>query len=201
MIEYISSVEIAKNRSTIQELLLTINREGIQSLVNYLNTTTFYVDPASSRYHNNFEGGLALHSLNVYSCLRDISANGRVDITEENKIITAICHDLCKIGTYKISKRNRKTFGQWESYEIWESQVNKDNLPLGHCHTSIDIAERFIKLEPIEKVMIANHMGMVDVGYSRRLEISEAYTIYPQAAALHIADMMATYLYENVIAT
>ena len=47
-----------------------ITREGADKLLDFLeNRSDFFTAPASTRYHNAFEGGLLRHSLNVYHCL------------------------------------------------------------------------------------------------------------------------------------
>ena len=47
-------------------LLRKTNREGIEELINFLEKSDFFVAPASTRFHGNFEGGLAAHSMKVY---------------------------------------------------------------------------------------------------------------------------------------
>lgn len=50
--------------------LLTTGRENIHNLINYMvNESDYFTAPASSQYHSNFKGGLALHSDNVVEML------------------------------------------------------------------------------------------------------------------------------------
>ena len=45
-----------------------IKRDGSDKLLDYmLNSSDFFVAPASGKRHNSFEGGLCAHSLNVYN--------------------------------------------------------------------------------------------------------------------------------------
>ena len=53
------------------ELLKSINREGIDKLLDFLEKTDFYVAPASTRFHGSYESGLLEHSLKVYEILVD----------------------------------------------------------------------------------------------------------------------------------
>ena len=46
-----------------------IKREGAQKLLDWLSRTDFFTAPASAKFHNAFEGGLVLHSLNVFDRL------------------------------------------------------------------------------------------------------------------------------------
>ena len=190
----------------IKEALLATKREGIEELISYLDNSDFKISPASARYHNNFEGGLLDHTYNVWKCAESMANCLPGPINLDKFLIAAVCHDLSKIGTYKKGLRNRKVRGSWESYEVYENVENPEGtllapagLPLGHSYASIDIAQRYIKLEDIEKVMIANHMGAIGEGYNRQQEISEAFRKYPEAAILHLADMQASYVLEKIV--
>ena len=44
---------IEKNKKEILERLSKINREGMDEFIKFLNNSTFFSDPASSRYHCN----------------------------------------------------------------------------------------------------------------------------------------------------
>ena len=89
------------NKGTIISLLRQTKREGIEDLINAMETGGFFDAPCSGQYHLAEEGGLAKHSLNVYTVmthLTDTLAMG--DIADETIIITAILHDLGKMGDY-----------------------------------------------------------------------------------------------------
>ena len=42
-----------------------ITRQGADELLEWLKRTDFFTAPASTKYHGNFEGGLAAHSLRL----------------------------------------------------------------------------------------------------------------------------------------
>ncbi len=48
-----------------------VARPGAQQLLTWLATTDFYTAPASTRFHGACEGGLVMHSVNVYHVLMD----------------------------------------------------------------------------------------------------------------------------------
>ena len=52
-IEVGSKEFIEKNKKEVLQLLSTVKRDGIQDLIQFLETSTFFSDPASSRYHCN----------------------------------------------------------------------------------------------------------------------------------------------------
>lgn len=175
------------------ELLLSTKRPGIKELVNWLDNSDFKVAPASSRYHNAFEGGLLEHSLNVYKeLLRQQDLIKLLNIPWDTAIITALLHDICKVNYYKIDTRNVKKNGAW----VQEPYYTVDDFyPIGHSEKSIIIALEFIKLTDVEIAMIRNHMGsFVDNDYFKS---SALFNKYPESLLLHMADMRATYITES----
>ena len=175
------------------DLLLSINRQGIKELVNWLDNSDFKVAPASTRYHNSFEGGLLEHSLNVYSeLLRHQDLIKLLNIPRDSLIITALLHDICKVNFYKMDMRNVKKNGTW----VQEPYYTVDDLfPIGHAEKSVIVAQQFIRLTDVEIAMIRNHMGAyVDNNYFRS---SDLFDKYPESLLLHMADMRATYILES----
>ena len=92
-----------------------ITREGSDKLLDFLeNRSDFFTAPASTRYHNAFEGGLLRHSLNVYHCLVAYLERERVkneyglSVSAETAAIVALLHDVCKVNFYRVGWRNVK---------------------------------------------------------------------------------------------
>lgn len=187
-----------------KEEFLTIFREKIQrngadNLLKWLETTDFFTAPASTRFHGACEGGLVLHSVNVYHAMREhFFEEGD---NEESFALCALLHDLCKANYYKVGTRNVKndTTGQWEKVPFFQVE---DQFPYGHGEKSVWLIERFIKLKPAEAVAIRWHMGgFDDAARGGSFAISQAYDQYPLAAKLHLADFYATYLLEKGTST
>ena len=159
------------------------------------NKTDFFSAPASTRFHGACEGGLCMHSLNVYHALHDtFFTEGD---SEESFAICALLHDLCKANYYKRGTRNVKNdvTGQWEKVPSYSVE---DLFPYGHGEKSVFLIERFMKLKVEEAVAIRWHMGgFDDAARGGCFAISEAYDKYPLAVKLHIADLEATYLMEH----
>ena len=92
-----------------------VTRPGSEKLLDWLDKKTdFFTAPASTRFHGACEGGLCMHSLNVYHALHDsFFTEGE---SEESYAICALLHDLCKANYYKLGTRNVKNeaTGQWE---------------------------------------------------------------------------------------
>lgn len=190
-----------ENKERFIELLRSTNREGIEELISWLETTDFYKAPASTRFHGNYEGGLLEHSLNVYDELsKDVSK--LMDKTDEIKFnsdtvtLVALLHDLCKTNIYKIDYRNTKDkFGNWIKVPYYTIE---DNEPYGHGEKSVMLASQFIKLTLEEMYSIRWHMGFTE-GKEQYNYISAAYNKYDLAVLTHIADLKATYLLEKEV--
>ena len=61
--------ETNPNVERFEQLLKSTNREGIDSLIDFIRKSDFYTAPASTRFHSCHEGGLLEHTLLVYDRL------------------------------------------------------------------------------------------------------------------------------------
>ena len=175
-----------------------ITRQGSEELLNWIEKTDFFTAPASSKFHNAFEGGLAEHSLNVYNAMIDRYNDGKPD---ESMAIAALLHDLCKAEFYKVSQRNVKNeaTGQWEKVNYY---IIEDKFPFGHGEKSVFLIERFMRLKVEEAIAIRWHMGgFDDSARAGNYSIGEAFKRYPLAVMAHLADLEATYLLEKGTST
>ncbi len=179
-----------------------ITREHSEELLTYLTSrgSDFFTAPASTRHHYAFEGGLCMHSLNVYDCLCDFLARPRLkevygfpDFSDESLAVVALLHDVCKINTYKVSSRNTKDAnGKWIAVPFYEYD---DQLPYGHGEKSVYILTGFLRLTRDEAFAIRYHMGFS--GGEDKNSIGRSLERYPLAYALSAADMEATYYLEG----
>jgi len=178
-----------------------IKRDGADKLLDFLeNKSDFFTAPASTRYHNAFEGGLLRHSLNVYECLCSYLDTPRVKegyniaASAETVAIVALLHDICKVNFYRVSYRNAKNekTGQWEKVPYYE--IN-DTLPYGHGEKSVYMVSGFMRLTREEAMAIRWHMGFS--GIEDKNSIGKALEMYPLAFALSVADMEASYFIEG----
>ncbi len=177
-----------------------IHREGSEKLLDYLvNKSDFFTAPASTRFHNSFDGGLAQHSLNVYHCLKDYLARERVQkdyglrFSEETVAIVALLHDICKTNVYVRDFRNVKNEkGQWEKVPAYRYE---DKLPYGHGEKSVYMISGFMRLTRDEAMAIRWHMGFS--GAEDSSTVSSAMEKYPLVLAISTADMEATVFMEK----
>ena len=206
----LTNEQIELNKERYIDLLRTTHRNGIEDLIEYLESTDFFTAPASTVYHNNFKGGLCAHSLNVYDnlvALAELYVPGKLH--EDSKIIAALCHDISKANYYEEYVQNVKFYSDngkqfdnvgrfdWVGVKKYKvKDVELRNVGGEHGFNSYFQLSGFVKLSPAESFAIVNHhMG---AGEPRMpADISEIYDRYPLASMLHIADLLATYISEN----
>ena len=198
-----------ENIEKFENLLQSVNREGINILLTFIRKSDFYTAPASTRYHSCHEGGLLEHTLNVYDRLmnkcKDTLWQGNTIIKNENIVISALLHDICKTYFYGTELKNKKVYKETGSksdsngrydWETVPSYTIDDKIPYGHGEKSVMMIEEFIKLEPMERYAIRWHMGFTEPKENWNT-IGMAIKKYPLVLALHEADIEATYLMET----
>ena len=184
-----------------------ITRDGADKLLDFLeNKSDFFTAPASTRYHNAFEGGLLRHSLNVYHCLCAYLERERVKqeyhlaASPETVAIVALLHDVCKADIYKRSVKKRKNkLGQWEDCEGYK--VSYKDFPMGHGEKSlVVILLSGLELYDDEMLAIRWHMGAWGLNQNSFEDVRNYDTAqkeYPLVAIIHAADVMAANVMER----
>ena len=177
-----------------------VERDGGEELLNYLEKSDFFTAPASTKNHSNFEGGLCLHSINVYKrfikLLQGEYGEKWTDvISPESATIIALLHDICKTNFYKTEMRNVKVNGEWIQKPFYKVD---DTLPYGHGEKSVYMISGFMKLTRDEAMAINWHMGAFDERVrNNSYMLKNVFSRYPTAFLFHVADYMATYLDET----
>src|SRR5574344_755775 len=175
------------------DLLKSINRDGIDRLISFIEKTDFFVAPASTRFHGAYEGGLLEHSLKVYEILDKKVKESELEVSSDTVKIVALLHDICQLNYYKVEYRNAKNKnGDWEKVPYYTVD---DTIPYGHGEKSVMMLSEFITLTNEEKYSIRWHMGFTEPKelYST---IGCAYKKYPLALLLFEADLESTYIFD-----
>ena len=176
-------------------LLRSVNREGMDELINFIEKSDFFKAPASTRFHGSYEGGLAEHSIKVYEILKHKVEHciEPINIPEESIIIIGLLHDICKTNFYKVDYRNAKNaLGVWEKVPYYTID---DTIPYGHGEKSVMMISEYIKLTVEEKYCIRWHMGFTEPKELYNT-LGQAYKKYPLALLVHEADLETTYFYD-----
>lgn len=166
-----------------------IHREGIDTFSTWLQASDFFEAPASTRYHGSAPGGLCAHSIAVWRELNRLRrAYPEITCNDETAAIIGLFHDICKIGCYKTELRNKKDeSGRWIQVPFY---TFKEDFSYGnHGGKSVFLIQKHMHLNDAEAVAIQCHMGNDDGKYT----VSNAYSQFPLAWLLHVADEAATY--------
>lgn len=190
-------------KDKIIKTLKTVDRPGIDNLIQFLEDSDFFKAPASTKYHGNYEGGLAEHSWNVYQVFKRKVAAYKLDIPEDSIIIAGLLHDICKVNFYKRDTKNvlkgkkdngyGKMVNNWVEEEVW---IVEDKFPVGHGEKSVILLQNFIPLRETEILLIRWHMGGFEPS-ENRIYMYNAIEMCPAVVALHTADMEVTYFMDK----
>jgi len=172
-----------------------IKRPGSDELLKWLERSTFFTDPASTRFHGAYPGGLCEHSVNVWEeLIRILKAYPEIKASGESAAIVALLHDICKVGNYSQEFRNKKIDGVWKAVPIY---VVDEDLPFGgHGSKSVFRIQKYMALTDEEAVAVNCHMGSWDrcpTDYA----VGNAFENNFLAWAVHVADESATYIREG----
>ena len=85
-----------ENKFRFITLLKSTNRACIENVIDWLESTDFFEAPASTKYHENYTGGLCEHSLKVYDTLERLNKEFDIGIDYKSRIIMSLLHDVCK---------------------------------------------------------------------------------------------------------
>ena len=149
-----NSARCLEQTNKILDLLESTGRSGMDKVIALLEEKGFFAAPASIRFQNNYEGGLADHSFSVYSHamrLRDEklaqNPNNEDLLPLDSVIIVSLLHDVCKSDVY-----HKAPQGGWFK--------DMSSFPAGHGEKSvIMLLQAGLHLTPDEILAIRWHMG------------------------------------------
>lgn len=162
------------------------------SALEWLRNSDFYTSPASTQYHEAYEGGLLIHSCKVFNCMLELRSGKAFKTTDlYSAALCALTHDWCKIGTYESYMKNVKdeATGKWTQQKAYKK--NYKNVPLGHGVTSMYLVSRIVSLKPDEACAIRWHQGRWNVCDPEQNEFQQANEMYPLVHLIQFADQLA----------
>lgn len=206
-----TTTEIADNKQRFISLCREhIHRDGLDKVLNYLEYSDFYTAPSSASFHLNEEGGLCLHSMNVFDtackiyeqialpAIRSGLSPFTEEISKESLAIVCLFHDLCKVRLYHKAERWKKDANnRWMSYPGYEI---KDDFPFGHGEKSCLMLSWYMRLKPDEMLAIRWHMGMFDMAENGTSQRYAFYAATEKSALVNIlqaADQLTSKLLEK----
>lgn len=169
-------------RNTFIKYLQTVERDGINELIDVLDEWNFYTAPASSNHHCNYLGGLVEHSLNVLRYALDISDVMGLQCID-SVVLCALLHDVGKAHNYYVPNYLASGYqSEKKPFKVNPELRNKD-----HALRGVLMVTPYIKLTPDELDAVLFHMGFYE-----RSSADYWKNPSPLAMCIHYADMMAT---------
>lgn len=211
----LTNEQILENKKTFLKLIseISIPNADTEGLVNYLEQGGFFTDPASTQYHNNYEGGLCEHSLNVYNALVRLYDLYKpylpYEYDKNTLLVVGLLHDISKTGYYEKYTRNEKHYYpsgskhdnggafDWIAVDAYKVRDAHDRFIFGtHEENSMILVGKYIPLTEEEMLAICNHhsgLGTINVNY----DLSAIANKYPLQPLLHAADYLSTFIKER----
>lgn len=162
---------------------------------NWLIQNGFFTQPASTKYHGAYEGGLFDHSYEMTQVLLDMTERLNLQWTRpESPYIIGIFHDLCKVDNYItiVDEPGEIMMGTGavKGKEI-HFEYNPNTILKGHADKSIMLLSQFINLTEEELLCIRFHMGAYE-GQDQWDNYDKAIRKYETVLWVHTADMYAS---------
>lgn len=165
----------------------------MESVVEHLEQLGFFTQPASTRFHGTYEGGLFDHSLRVTEELWKLTDSLHLKWMRKcSPLIIGMFHDLCKVDLYQVDVIQRD--GDKECVRYKHNDTPSSWGP-GHGSKSVAIASTLIQLTPEEVACIRYHMGAYEKDEWGNLDT--AIRTFPNVLWTHTADMVASKLYNT----
>lgn len=183
------------NIDVVRKALMKTEREGIESLLDYMKEIGFLTAPCSGSFHLAKEGGLLEHSVNVYRIAENVGValmGGDYNKIRHSVAIAALLHDLGKCGQFGKPEYVPNILKDGKQSEAKPYTRNKDLLNVPHEIRSVAIAQMFIDLTEEEQHAILFHNGLY-TPLGRELSGNET----PLSMLIHFSDMWASRVVEQ----
>jgi len=160
---------------------LTKNYRNLLDLGHNLEDMGYFDQPASTKYHGAYEGGLFDHSFMVAKSLLELTEKLGLEWERpESPLIVGLFHDLCKCDSYIWDKENNKYI------------YNPNIFIPGHGDASVIKLQLILDLTIEELTCIRWHMGSYETDTRLWGYYDRTIREYPNVLYTHMADMIAS---------
>lgn len=155
-------------------------------VLKFLNDHGFWDAPASTKYHGNYPGGLAEHSLAVAKNLMLLTEKlGLKWKRPMSPFVIGLLHDVCKMDQYELLSAGA---------EGYQYRYRTDSIYSHHGEKSICMLASCITLTEEEIACIRWHMGAYETDTNEWKYYGNAIKKFPNVLWTHTADMMASHI-------
>lgn len=162
---------------------------SMDEVTELLHDMGFFTQPASTRFHGSYEGGLFDHSYRVATELLKLTDALHLDWERRcSPVVIGLFHDLCKVDNYQIDTSGEPgpKFKYNDRPSVWGPE---------HGSKSVAIASTLIQLTPEEVACIRYHMGAYEKDEWDNLDV--AIRRFNNVLWTHTANMMASKFYNT----
>ncbi len=204
-----SDFNLQKIKEVYEKLLEFAVPDKKEKFLTWMEKYDFWKTPASTRFHGNFESGLAVHTLQViYQSVKfarpllsdflKTRLSEKWSFTFQDIFVAALSHDFCKADTYEINYRNTKDYtGNWVKKLYYKTKEDSRNL--GHGNESVlrllEVDSSYINNRPLLEA-VSRHMGFSDLSGIEEINYSN-FLENPLVLLLQTADQTAAAWYGN----
>lgn len=170
-----------EDRIKLYKNFMDYNKPVYPIRVETLEELGFFTQPASTKYHGAYEGGLFDHSFLTTKALVELTE--KLDLKwerPESPYIVGMFHDLCKCDNYV------------KDFETDKYIYNPEIIIPGHGDKSVIMLEKYIPLTDEEIACIRWHMGAYETDPKMWNYYGKAIEKYSNVLYTHTADMIAS---------
>lgn len=166
-------------------------------MIEWLRTKTdFYTAPASTQYHDSFDGGLVYHSLQVYNQVLDLITIPKFQtVNVASAVFVALTHDWCKVNSYETYYKNVKDDnGNWiqeKAYRTIKNTISAGHGPQSLIDVMLFCNTSYSALSEDEMMAIRWHMYTYDVTAYDLRPLNNCNEAIPLVHLLQFADQLA----------
>ena len=166
-------------------------------MIEWLRTKTdFYTAPASTQYHDSFDGGLVYHSLQVYNQVLDLITIPKFQtVNIASAVFVALTHDWCKVNSYETYYKNVKDDnGNWiqeKAYRTIKNTISAGHGPQSLIDVMLFCNTSYSALSEDEMMAIRWHMYTYDVTSYDLRPLNNCNEAIPLVHLLQFADQLA----------
>lgn len=179
-------------KEKFNHLINQVDRNGIESLKEFIEQNNFFISPSSSQYHGAKDGGNLEHSILVTELMLQLHPLLAPDIPTESVIITGLFHDIGKANYFDKPLYIENILKSGKRSDSKPFKHNEDRLPIPHEVVSLHMLSKFIPLTEDEVFAILYHNGMY-TPLGRTIQGKER----PLMLLLHFADMWSSRFLEK----